>query len=160
MRTRRQRIFRLLELDPASDFAAGQVEFRHLRRVPQAAPGAPAVAGGHAGIWERRWNQIAGAEIESLQYFPGRRIEKDYVVGEIICNQQFVVARICNYGDACGIWNRHMRRRRETCRELFARRERLQRDGNKSLRRNLTFGKTIDCDSVSCAAGCRAGGVA
>ena len=113
MRARGDRVIGLLELDPAHDFAAVQIQFGDLRCIPQAAPGAAAVARGYAGIGERRRDEIACAQVEALEHFAACDIEQHGVVGEIVGHEEavFVVTSGGNQGQSCRIRNRGAWRR-------------------------------------------------
>ena len=149
MRTGSKGVFRLIQLDPAGDFAARQIKLRHLRCIPQAAPGAAAVARCHTGIWKRRRHQIAGAEIEGLQHFSGGGVEEHNVVRKIVRDQEFVSVSVGNHRYSGRIWNRHMGRCLQTNRQLLSRRQRLQRDWNEPFRRDFAFCEAVDRDAVS-----------
>ena len=92
MRAGRDGIVRLLQLDPADDFAACEIQFGDARCIPQAAPGAAGIASGYARIGERRRHQIACAQVETLEHFAARNIEQHCVVGKIVGDEEAVAA--------------------------------------------------------------------
>src|ERR1700722_5998971 len=92
MRPGGERILRLLKFDPANDLPAGQIKFRHLRSIPQTAPGATPATGCDDAIGERRRDHIARAQVEGLESLSSGGVEQDRIVGEVVGAQEFVVA--------------------------------------------------------------------
>src|SRR5271166_1087846 len=108
MRSGSKWLWQKFELDPAHNFSTGEIEFGHLRRVPQAAPCAATIPRGDYCVGIRRGHQIAGAQIERLKGFSTRRIEQHDVIGKIVRDQQFVAACVGYYGESGRVWDSHM----------------------------------------------------
>ncbi len=161
MRAGSDRVFRLLQFDPPDDLSADEVEFRHLRSVPQAAPGAFAIAGGDHRVRERRRYQIAGAQVEALQHFAICRIKQHNIVGKIVGHQKFVGCAGCsNQGQSSRIRNSSAwRRLQQTDGNSLPGRQLLRRNRNKSFGRHFTVRECVESNPVSGVAGLFAGGI-
>src|SRR6266403_262797 len=83
-----------LQLDPADDLDGREIEFGDARGIPQAAPGAAAVARGHDRVRKRRGVQVVSTEVEALENLTAGNLEQNDVVGKIVGNEEFVVAII------------------------------------------------------------------
>ncbi len=160
MRTGGSLRLRLQQRNPARHAARNQIQFGDVRRIPQAAPGTPAIAASNHGVRERGRDHLVSAEVELLQNAPVGRVEQHGIVGKVVGHEQLVASRPWDHGDASGIRDRcSCSRFADSEGHLLPGSNCLWGNFYEALRAYLAIFELIDRDTVASVARLRAGGI-